>query len=155
MNDYFKIGEVAEKLNITVRTIRYYEEEGLLEPCRTEGGTRLYSEHHIDRLKAILHLADSGFSLEVIGLIGNARHACATGDEGCKKLSAILDDAVSVIDKQISGLKGLQSEVNASRKLVAQCRGCANEPSSNGCPNCPINHNLKKIELLNLIWGAS
>ena len=152
MRDYFKIGEVAEKLNTTVRTIRYYEEEGLLEPDRTDGGTRLYSEHHIDRLKAILHLADSGFSLEIIGLIGDARQACATGDEGSRKVAAILDNAVRVIDKQVSDLKALQAELKASRKLVAQCSGCANVPSSKGCPSCPINQNLKKIGVLNLIW---
>ncbi|MCP3851392.1 MAG: MerR family transcriptional regulator [Gammaproteobacteria bacterium] len=40
---FFKIGDVAEKLKTTVRTIRYYDEEGLLVPHRT-GGTRLYSE---------------------------------------------------------------------------------------------------------------
>ena len=84
--DYFKIGEVAEILKTTVRTIRYYEEEGLLVPHRTDGGTRLYYEQHIDRLKAILHPADNGFSLEVIGLIGNTRQTCATGDEGSKKI---------------------------------------------------------------------
>ena len=78
--EYFKIGEAAEILKTTVRAIRYYEEEGLLVPHRTDGGTRLYSEQHIDRLKAILHLADNGFSLEVIGLIGSTRQTCATGD---------------------------------------------------------------------------
>ena len=79
---YFKIGDVAKLLNTTVRTIRYYEEEGLLLPHRTDGGTRLYLEHHVDRLKAILHLAENGFSLDVIGLIATTRDTCLTGDEG-------------------------------------------------------------------------
>ncbi len=98
--DYFKIGEVAETLKTTVRTIRYYEEEGLLVPHRTDGGTRLYSEQHIDRLKAIIHLADNGFSLEVIGLIGNTRQTCVTGDEGSKKISGIIADAITDVEKK-------------------------------------------------------
>ena len=150
---YSKIGEVAQLLHTTVRTIRYYEEQGLVEPDRTDRGTRLYSEHNIDRLKAILHLVDNGFPLEVIALLGSAREACATGDKGCKRLSAILDDAISVIDRQLTDLKALKFELEASRNLVAQCRGCINTPSRKGCPQCKINDNLKKIEMLNLIWA--
>lgn len=150
--EFYKIGEVAEMLNTTVRTIRYYEEEGLLVPHRTDGGTRLYSEHHIDRLRAILHLAENSFPLDVIGLIGNTRQNCATGDEGSKKLTAILDSAISDIEGKITDLKALKSELIAARKLVARCKGCSNEPSSKSCPECPINKSLAKIEALNLIW---
>ena len=150
--EYFKIGEVAAMLNTTVRTVRYYEEEGLLIPHRTDGGTRLYSEQHIDRLRAILHLADNGFSLVNIGLIGNARQRCSTGDEGSKKLTGIIDKVISDIKEKITDLNRLKSELEASRKLIAKCKGCGNEPSSKGCPECPINHSLKKIEALNLIW---
>lgn len=82
---YFKIGDVAASLSTTVRTIRYYEEEGLLLPHRTDGGTRLYSEHHVERLKAILYFAENGFSLDIIGLIANTRETCSTGDEGSKR----------------------------------------------------------------------
>jgi DNA-binding transcriptional MerR regulator len=74
------IGEVADQLKTTIRTIRYYEDEGLLEPHRTDGGTRLYSDQHINRLKAILHLVNNGFSLEVIRLIGTTRKKCT----GCE-----------------------------------------------------------------------
>jgi MerR family transcriptional regulator, Zn(II)-responsive regulator of zntA len=150
--EYFKIGEVAEMLNTTVRTIKYYEEEGLLVPHRTDGGTRLYSEHHIDRLRAILHLAGNGFTLDVIGSIGNTRQTCATGDEGSKKLTGIIDSAINDIEGKITDLKALKSELSASRKLVAKCKGCGNEPSSKGCPECPLNKNLSNIEALNLIW---
>ena len=149
---FFKIGEVAEMLNTTVRTIRYYEEEGLLLPHRTDGGTRLYSQHHVDRLKAILNLAENGFSLDVIGLIGGVRETCSTGDEGSKKVTEVIDSAISEIDEEISDLNTLRSDLKASRKLVAKCKGCSNEPSSQGCPECPVNQNLGKIEALNLIW---
>jgi DNA-binding transcriptional MerR regulator len=150
--DYFKIGEVAETLNTTVRAIRYYEEEGLLVPHRTDGGTRLYSEQHIDRLKAILHLADNGFSLEVIGLIGNTRKTCLTGDEGSKKISGIIDSAITDVEERLADLKALKAELNAAKKLVKKCNGCTNVPSSQDCPDCPVNKNLKKIEVLNLVW---
>lgn len=150
--NYLKIGEAAELLNVTVRTIRYYEEEELLTPQRTSGGTRLYSEQHIRRLKAILHLTESGFPLELIRLIGKTRETCSTGNEGSKKISAIIDNSINDIEGKINSLKSLKAELHAANKHVKKCTGCHNEPSSNGCPTCPVNKSLNKIEILNLVW---
>ncbi|NOV00237.1 MerR family transcriptional regulator [Paenibacillus planticolens] len=67
MNTY-KIDDVAKEVGLTKRTIRYYEEIGLLEaPDRSEGGTRLYAREHIDQLKQIVNARDVlGFSLQEI-----------------------------------------------------------------------------------------
>jgi len=147
-----KIGEVAELLNITVRTIRYYEEEKLLEPHRTSGGTRLYTEQHLARLKAIIHLTENGFPLEVIRLIGNTRETCLTGNEGSERISEIIENSIKDIEEKVSSLKSLKLELSAAKKQVKKCNGCKNEPSSKGCPLCPVNKNLSKIEILNLVW---
>ena len=151
-SEYLKIGEVADLLKTTVRTIRYYEEEGLLEPFRTDGGTRLYSHQHVNRLKAIVHLAENGFSLDVIRLIGTTRKTCATGDEGSKKVSSVIDRVIKGTEDQIANLKKLKSELKAAHRQVEKCAGCKNVPSSQGCPVCPVNKNLNKIEVLNLVW---
>ncbi len=150
--NFLKIGEVAEQLNITVRTIRYYEEEGLLEPLRTSGGTRLYTEQHIIRLQAILHFAANGFSLDVIRLVGTTRETCTTGDEGSQKISNIIDHSITDIEEKIRNLESLKLELSAAAKLVKKCKGCTNKPSSKDCPTCPVNKNIEKIEVLNLIW---
>ena len=151
-NDYLKIGEVADLLKTTVRTIRYYEEEGLLEPNRTDGGTRLYSHHHVNRLKAIIYLAENGFSLDVIRLIGTVRTSCTTGDEGSEKVAAVIDGAIKDTEGKIENLKKLKSELKAAHRQLEKCAGCWNEPSSQGCPTCPVNKSLNKVEVLNLIW---
>jgi len=61
----YKIDEAAAKTGLTKRTIRYYEELGLIEPLdRTEGGMRIYSEEDIERLnKIVLAKEVLGFSL--------------------------------------------------------------------------------------------
>ena len=54
---YLQIGEVAERTGVTQRTLRFYEEKGLLKPpTRMEGGFRLYSETDIQRLEQIKRL---------------------------------------------------------------------------------------------------
>lgn len=65
---YLQIGEAAERAKLTQRTLRYYEEKGLLSPpTRMEGGFRLYSAEDIERIDRIRQLKDLlGFSLAEI-----------------------------------------------------------------------------------------
>lgn len=54
---YLQIGEVAERLGVTQRTLRFYEEKGLLKPPgRMEGGFRLYSEEDVRRVEQVKQL---------------------------------------------------------------------------------------------------
>jgi DNA-binding transcriptional MerR regulator len=65
---YLQIGEVAERTGVTQRTLRFYEEKGLLKPpTRMEGGFRLYSEDDVQRVEQIRQLQKLlGFSLAEI-----------------------------------------------------------------------------------------
>jgi DNA-binding transcriptional MerR regulator len=65
------IGEIARLLGVTTRTLRYYQEMGLLQPSGvTRRGNRLYSDADVERLQRILELRDvMGFDLERIRLI--------------------------------------------------------------------------------------
>ena len=65
---YMQIGEVSERTGVTQRTLRFYEERGLLKPpSRMEGGFRLYSEGDVQRLEQIKQLQNLlGFSLAEI-----------------------------------------------------------------------------------------
>lgn len=59
------IGEVAERIGLSLRTIRYYEEVGLIGPsARTPGGFRLYTEADATRLQLIKDMKPLGFSLD-------------------------------------------------------------------------------------------
>jgi DNA-binding transcriptional MerR regulator len=60
-----QIGEVAERTGLSLRTIRYYEEVGLVVPsARSQGGFRLYTEPDVDRLNLIKRMKPLGFQLE-------------------------------------------------------------------------------------------
>ena len=66
----FRIGEAARRAGVTTRTLRYYQELGLLQPSgATPGGNRLYSDDDVERLRRILELRDvMGFDLDRIKL---------------------------------------------------------------------------------------
>ncbi len=64
---YMTVGEVAKKMGITVRTMQYYDKEGLLSPsAESEGGRRLYTDKDLVTLHQILSLKSLGFSLDDI-----------------------------------------------------------------------------------------
>ncbi len=62
---HMQIGEVAQRTGLSLRTIRYYEEVGLIRPSsRTQGGFRLYTEPDVARLNLVKRMKPLGFSLE-------------------------------------------------------------------------------------------
>ncbi len=69
-----QIGEVAKRAGVSLRTVRYYEERGLVVPkTRTSGGFRLYSDDQIDRLELITQMKPLGFSVEETRVLLHAR----------------------------------------------------------------------------------
>ena len=71
---YYMISAVASKYNIHPQTLRLYEREGLLQPSRTEGNTRLYSDEDVKELETILALTrDLGVNLAGVEIVLNMR----------------------------------------------------------------------------------
>ncbi|MGJ7909136.1 MerR family transcriptional regulator [Actinopolyspora sp. H202] len=65
VDGHMQIGEVAERTDLSLRTIRYYEEVGLVVPsARSQGGFRLYTEVDLQRLAVIKRMKPLGFQLE-------------------------------------------------------------------------------------------
>ena len=64
----YTTGELAKACGVTVRTVQFYDQKGILIPSAlTEGGRRLYSEADLKRMKIICFLRDTGLSLDTIG----------------------------------------------------------------------------------------
>ena len=64
------IGEVAQQIGLSFRTIRYYDEVGLVPPsAHTKGGHRLYSEADVDRLRLIMKMKPLDFTLQEMGAV--------------------------------------------------------------------------------------
>lgn len=73
MSESFTIGKMAAELGISTRTIRYYEEKGLIKARRSEGGYRLYDRHDRRRLQLILRGKQFGMTLEqILDILGVA-----------------------------------------------------------------------------------
>ena len=72
----FQIGEAAERAQLSLRSVRYYEEMGLVAPeSRTPGGFRLYTDEHVHRLQLIRRMKPLGFTLQQMRELLDARDA--------------------------------------------------------------------------------
>jgi len=106
----YRIGEVAERVGVTTRTIRYYEEFGLLGTAgaRTKGAHRLYTETDIARLEELIRLRDLlGLSLEELVALAEAEEArAALRDQWAESASdreraRIVEAAVPLVERQL------------------------------------------------------
>jgi DNA-binding transcriptional MerR regulator len=115
-----QIGEVADTVGLSLRTIRHYEEVGLVPPSgRSAGGFRLYTDDDIERLRLVKHMKPLDFSLEEMRDLLQARDRLAAGiadpeeragtyerlamyaaaaEQRCKTLRAQLEAAESMAD---------------------------------------------------------
>ncbi|HEX2026537.1 MAG TPA: MerR family transcriptional regulator [Nitriliruptorales bacterium] len=77
----YQIGEVADRVGLSLRTVRYYEEVGLVEPSgRTPGGFRLYTDDDVARLHLIKRMKPLGFTLEETRDLLAVRDALHSGE---------------------------------------------------------------------------
>lgn len=91
-----RIGEVADKLKVSPRTIKYYEELGLIKlGKRSPGGFRLYGEEDVERLKRILKMKGMGLSLTAIREILAVREVAEEADK-----VVVLNKAVKRLEEQ-------------------------------------------------------
>lgn len=113
----YRIGEVAERVGLTTRTIRYWEELGLLpgDSSRAKGGHRCYSDTDIARLTELVRFRDLlGLSLEELISLTEAEQArAALRDEWAEtstdaERARIIDAAVELVQHQLELVQGRQ-----------------------------------------------
>ena len=150
--DLWKIGQVADALDTTPRTLRFYEEQGLLTPRRTGRGTRLYSAHDWERARLTLELAGLGIPLEEISALVAARSRSATGAQATREVRRHLHHLRRQAEAIRDRAEALLADVAAAEAAVRACGDCPNPPTPAGCPRCPALARLEEDALLNLIW---
>jgi len=104
---YMTVGEVAKRMGTTVRTLQYYDKEGLLSPsAESEGGRRLYSDKDVVKLHQILSMKSLGFSL---GDIKNRLMALDTPDQVAEALSNQAEAIRSKMAKLLESLDAIEA----------------------------------------------
>ena len=117
----YRIGELAAKVGLTERTIRYYEELGLLESVkRLDGGTRVYTADDVRRLRFIRKLKLLGLSLQEMGELEGIYTRQRSNATVLPRLIELLDAHLQTVDARLAELGALRDEIRSYREHVAQ-----------------------------------
>ena len=120
-----KIGDVAEASGLPAKTIRYYEDIGLIRPLRGENGYRDFAGADVHKLKFLARARSLGFSIKdcrtLLSLYEDRSRASAD-------VKALAEAHLRRVDRKIAELEGLRGTL---RHLVTQCHGDER-------PECPI-----------------
>jgi DNA-binding transcriptional MerR regulator len=111
-----RIGELAERLAVNPKTIRYYESIGLLpEPERTPSGYRAYTDIDVDRVAFIKTAQRLGITLDEIREILALRER---GERPCAYVRDVLRREVAALDKRLAELRQLRRDLTELDKLA-------------------------------------
>ena len=114
-----QIGEVADQTGLSLRTIRYYEEVGLVTPsARTSGGFRLYSETDVARLRLVRRMKPLEFSLEEMRRVLGVLDALEVDGSGGRD---------ELVDQLVGYRQAAEARVAALREQLEVAEGFATD----------------------------
>ncbi|MCK6530485.1 MerR family transcriptional regulator [Myxococcota bacterium] len=137
----YKIGQLAERVGLSVRRVRYLEELGLLPPAAvSEGATRYYSDFEVARVRLVERLAAHGLPFKVIARV----FGCAEGqpdggpDQGLPvdRARARLEALARELTARAEQLSRMAGDALALRDRLAECGDCAGDVSADRCGSC-------------------
>lgn len=121
--DTFSIGDLAKEFDVTTRTIRFYEDQGLIIPER-RGQTRIYKQKDRVRLKLILRGKRLGFTLAETRTLFDMYDRDGSSVNQLQTMLTLIDDKKSILRQQLEDIKVVLHELNAVEN------GCRTELAS-------------------------
>ncbi|MEE9913396.1 MAG: MerR family transcriptional regulator [Deltaproteobacteria bacterium] len=118
--EFTSIGELARQLDMSQRTIRYYEEIGLLNSIkRVEGGRRIYTDADLRRLKLIKRLKIMGMTLSEMQELESMWTYEKSSEKVLKRLLELLGNHLKRLDERIADLDILRHEIREYQERIS------------------------------------
>ena len=125
---YFSISAVAKMFSVHQQTIRLYEKQGLINPERSEGGTRLFAEEDIDKLEEIIYLThELGINLAGVEMILKLKKQLSKMQ---KEMNRIFDDTQQQLDQEAQASKEIV-QISKQRLVKLKSEQLPLHPSDN------------------------
>jgi DNA-binding transcriptional MerR regulator len=122
-DELLTVRDAAERLGVTPRTLKYYEERGLVVPTRSEGRYRLYDENDLERFGRILRLRSLGFSLH--GIVEMLKRPLEKTNAGQNRYSP--DSLLEIKRGLEQQLDAIDTRIEAVRRELKEAQAVAAE----------------------------
>ena len=138
-DELLKIGDFAQRARTNLRTLRYYEELGLIRPAaRSAGGFRYYRPTDVNRVRLIRNLQELGLQLDQISELLGSRDRSPSRADVLERVRQALLEQDRLLGERIELLHSRREEVGQALAKLGDCQGCGRSPSNenNFCEPC-------------------
>jgi len=148
-------GDMARLSESTLRTVRFYEQEGLIEPERRSAcGHRLFSGPELMKLQLALDLREAGLSLQDIKQLFCLKSDCACPEEASERMSDVLSQQIDTMQQKIAKLRKLREELTAMVSMLTECQTCEEGNFPLACEKCDVLENPHLPRALRVLWNG-
>lgn len=117
--EHISIGNLARTIGVTTRTLRYYEEMGIMSPPRRlEGAVRVYTSEDVRKIKFILRLKELGLTIKEMQELDAVYAEAKETDRIIPRLIEMLDNHINNLDEKMSKLASLRKEIIEYRQRM-------------------------------------
>jgi len=137
--ELLKIGDFAKLAGTNLRTLRYYEELGLLKPAsRSKGGFRYYRRTDLNRLNMIRDLQGLGLQLDRIGELMQTRESIGDRDRFLGRVQQALREQDRLLVERTRALEAQRDRIRLALSKLESCKLCEHTPgpANNYCEPC-------------------
>lgn len=148
-------GDMARLSQSTLRTVRFYEESGILKPAqRTEGGHRLFAKCELDKLKLVADLRSAGLTLDEIKSLLEVKGRSSSGAIAARELGARITSQIELMSERIALLERVRNELQTTRGNLEACSECHdNELFPDDCERCgAVNNGPEVSNAARVLW---
>ncbi len=150
-------GDMARLTGNTLRTVRFYEEAGILRPDRrSAGGHRLFGRRELDRLQFITDMRAAGLSLEAIRAMLEVKDRAENGQAAAEEALTNIDEQITSLDNKIEIFTRLRDELKQARDILQNCKSCTNDRCfPDACNECDVVSKHPKLPTsMRVLWSV-
>jgi len=145
-------GDMARLSKTTLRTVRFYEQEGLISShARGDGCHRKFSRAELRKLQMISDLREAGLSLQDIKMLLGLKRACPNAESAACQMADVLGRCIEELQERIDTLARLRSELSTTIDTIRNCRDCREPQFPAGCSECDVT-NEDSSRTTELLW---
>jgi DNA-binding transcriptional MerR regulator len=147
-------GDMARLSKTTLRTVRFYEQEGLLTSQeRGDGCHRKFPRSELRKLQMISDLREAGLSLQDIKMLIGLKRTCSSPETAACQMADILGRCISELQERIDTLARLRGELSSTLHTIRGCRDCSRETKfPSGCADCEVANQPDSSRTTELLW---
>ncbi len=117
--ELISIGDLAKSLGLTTRTLRYWEESGIIEAApRSDGSNRFYKQDIAKRVRFIIKLKELGLTIQELQDLYNAYGEAKRTDRMIPALVRVLDKHINLVDEKMARMASLRKDIVEYRQRM-------------------------------------